>query len=197
MIATLVSAALVSLVARCAPDVGPVTMSAIVVYESDGRPYAIGDNTTRRSYFPVDRASATHLAARLIGAGHDIDIGYAQINITNVRAYGLDVASAFDPCTNIATGARILRSDYAGAARTFGPGQRALASALSAYDTGGYFAGLGYARAVYAMAATLRFDARPTFVMARRSQITQTRHIEHAARAVRFVPASDVAQGAR
>ena len=189
MIATIVSAALAGFVVKCAPHVGPVTMSAIVAYESGGRPYAIGDNSTRRSYFPGDRASATRLAARLVGAGHDIDVGYAQLNIANVRAYGLDLARAFDPCTNIATGARILRADYAGAARRFGPGQHALASALSAYNTGGYFAGLGYARGVYAMASTLRFDARLTLFIARHTPIAR--------RAMRFVPASIAARGAR
>ena len=179
MIAAIVAAALAGLVARCAPHVGTVTMSAIVAYESGGYPYAIGDNSAHRSYFPADRASATRLATRLVRAGHDLDIGYAQLNIANVRAYGLDLVRAFDPCTNIATGARILRIDYAGAARTFGPGQRALASALSAYNTGGYFAGLGYARGVYAMAT----------VIARQSSVGR--------RAVPFVPARTIARVAR
>lgn len=197
MIATIVSAALAGLVARCAPQVGPVTMSAIVAYESGGRPYAIGDNTARRSYFPGDRANATRLAARLIGAGHDIDVGYAQLNIANVRAFGLDLETAFDPCTNIAIGARILRTDYEGAARRFGPGQRALASALSAFNTGGYFAGLGYARGVYAMASTLQFDTRPTYVIAHRMLPTRSRRGELAIRAVPFVPAADRGRGMR
>ncbi len=177
VIATVVSLALAQLVARCAPHVGPLTMSAIVAYESGGRPYAIGDNTARRAYFPNDRVQATQLATRLLRAGHDIDVGYAQINTSNFRAFGLDLERAFEPCTNLATGSRILRADYAGAARAFGPGQRALASALSAYNTGGFFAGLTYARDVYAIAATLRYERR-------------TPRVPQAMRAVPFVPAA-------
>ena len=145
--------ALAQLLARCAPDVGPVTMSAIVVHESGGRPNAIGDNTARRSYDAADRAMATALAVRLLHRGHNIDVGYTQINSSNFGTYGLNAATAFDPCTNVAVGGLILRGDYNAAARRYGPGQTALVHALSAYNTGGYWGGLGYARAVYATAA--------------------------------------------
>ncbi len=153
----IVPVALAGLVAACAPRVGPVTMSAVIAYESAGRPYAIGDNTEHRSYFPSNASAAEALARRLLAAGHNIDVGYAQLNSANFARFGLGAASAFDPCTNIAAGARILRDAYAGAARTYGPGQVALVHALSAYNTGGYWAGLGYARGVYATAATLRY----------------------------------------
>jgi type IV secretion system protein VirB1 len=130
-------------------------MSAVVTYESGARPYAIGDNTVRRSYFPQGPDEAVRLATNLLSAGHDLDLGYAQVNIANVRAAGLDLASAFDPCTNVALGARILRIDYARAAARYGAGQTALVHALSAYNSGGFFAGLSYARGVYAVAARL------------------------------------------
>jgi type IV secretion system protein VirB1 len=157
VIAMLVPFALSALLERCAPKVGPVTMSAIIVHESGGRPNAIGDNTTRRSYDPADRAAATRLANRLLASGHNIDVGYAQINSSNFGAYGLSAATAFDQCTNVAVGGRILRGDYVVAARTYGAGQMALVHALSAYNTGGYWSGLGYARAVYATAAHLHY----------------------------------------
>jgi type IV secretion system protein VirB1 len=78
--------ALASIVSHCAPAIGRVTMSAVVAYESGARPYAIGDNTSRRSYFPADRDDALELASDLTRAGHDIDVGYAQVNVANVRA---------------------------------------------------------------------------------------------------------------
>jgi len=149
--------ALAHLIATCAPRVGPVTMNAIVVYESGGRRYAIGDNTARRSYFPPDAPSAEARALNLLRAGHNIDAGYAQVNSANFARLGLDARSVFEPCTNVAAGARILRDAYARAARTYGPGQVALVHALSAYNTGGYWAGLGYARDVYATARMLRY----------------------------------------
>lgn len=159
MIAAVAPFALAAIIARCAPRIGAVTMSAIVAYESGDRPYAIGDNTVRRSYFPSDLGRAETIAASLVREGHSIDVGYAQINIANISRFGLGLRDAFDPCTNVATGARLLEDAYAGARRTFGPGQVALGHALSVYNTGGYFAGLAYARGVYAMAATLRHTA--------------------------------------
>ncbi len=150
---------LTQLLSHCAPRVGKSTMSAVVVYESGARPYAIGDNTVRRSYFPAERAVAERLAGRLLRAGHSLDVGYAQIDSGNFAALGLDVSSAFEPCANLAAGARILETAYRGAARRYGPGQTALVHALSAYNTGGYWAGLAYARGVYATAAALRYAA--------------------------------------
>lgn len=152
----IVPLALAHLLSACAPRIGRLTMSAIVVYESGARPYAIGDNTTRRSYFPNDRRSGETLANRLLAAGHNIDVGYAQINSSNFASLGLDVHRALAPCDNLQAGASILAGDYAGAVRAYGPGQTALVHALSAYNTGGYWAGLGYADGVYATAATLR-----------------------------------------
>lgn len=142
-------------------------MSAVVVHESGARPYAIGDNTIRRSYFPTSAKAAIALATSLLQRGHDLDLGYAQINSANLRPYHLTVARAFDACTNVATASRILGGDYAGARRRFGPGQAALAHALSAYNSGGYYARLGYARDVYATAATLRYERSFGIVHAR------------------------------
>ena len=82
----LVAYALATLFARCAPAVGHVTMSALVAYESGTNAYAIGDNTARRSYFPARRADALRLATALVDAGHDIDVGFAEINVANVHA---------------------------------------------------------------------------------------------------------------
>jgi len=183
VIATVVSATLAVLLDRCATGVGPTTMRAIVTYESGARPYAIGDNTIRRSYFPIDRSSAIVLASSLLRAGHDIDVGYAQVNVRNFDAYGLDVTRALDPCTNVATGSRILRAAYARAARRFGPGQVALAHALSAYNSGGFYAGAAYARGVYATAANLR--------VARREPATFVARTNGAMRAVPFIARED------
>jgi type IV secretion system protein VirB1 len=136
-------------------------MGALVAYESAGNPNAVGDNTGRRSYAPATRADAEMLAVRLLRAGHRIDAGYAQIDSDNFARLGLDPSDVFDPCLNIAAGAAILSENYERAARRFGPGQAALVHALSAYNTGGYWAGLGYARGVYASAAALRFEGAP------------------------------------
>lgn len=147
--------ALSILLARCAARVGPVTMSAVVLYESGGRPFAIGDNTARRAYFPARRAAAVALAQRLLAAGHNIDVGYAQVNSANFAAYGLDAPSALDPCTNLAVGSRLLQRAYVDARRQ--NAGDALVRALSAYNTGNFWAGMSYVRNVYRTAAALRF----------------------------------------
>jgi type IV secretion system protein VirB1 len=155
----LLPVALLTLMRTCAPSIGPLTMGAIVVYESGARPYAIGDNATHRSYDPPTPEKALRLATTLLRAGHTIDVGYAQVDSSNFAAYGLTAERALEPCTNLATASRILQADYARSERTFGPGQTALFHALSLYNSGNGWAATRYAAAVYATAAGL--GARP------------------------------------
>ena len=169
----LLTAALIAFLSTCAPGVGPVTMAAIVQHESGWSAYAIGDNTTRRAYFPRSSRQATTIAEELLREGHSIDAGMAQINSGNWRKYGLNAASVFDPCTNVSVGARIINADYWGAVRMFGPGQLALWHALQAYNSGSYFAASKYANAVWADGLAISFTPRtqiartPTPVKAR------------------------------
>jgi type IV secretion system protein VirB1 len=128
--------ALAALIRHCAPAVAPATMTAIVHVESGGDPFAIGDNTTRRSYYPRDRATAERLARRLLGVGHLLDIGIAQIDSMNFAGFGVTAGTIFDPCINLSIGARILSGDYAVAARRYGPDQIALWHAIGMYNTG-------------------------------------------------------------
>ena len=95
---TLHALALAALIRHCAPAVAPSTMAAIVQVESGGNPLAIGDNTTRRSYYPRDRPTAERLARRLLGAGHLLDIGIAQIDSMNFAGFGVTAHTIFDPC---------------------------------------------------------------------------------------------------
>jgi type IV secretion system protein VirB1 len=144
--------ALAALIRQCAPAVAPSTMAAIVQVESGGDPLAIGDNTTRRSYYPRDRATAERLARRLLNAGHLLDIGIAQIDSMNFAGFGVTSHTIFDPCTNLNVGARILSGDYAFAARRYGDGQIALRHAIGMYNTGRLNAGARYIARVFAAA---------------------------------------------
>jgi type IV secretion system protein VirB1 len=148
----LAAIALAALIHRCTTSVGETTIRAVVAYESSSHPYAIGDNTIRHAYYPSQYDEAVRLATALVERDHDIDIGYMQLNIETIRSAGLDIASALEPCTNLRLGADILRHDYARAVRRWGPGQPALARALSAYNSGGYDR-FAYVRAVYASAS--------------------------------------------
>jgi type IV secretion system protein VirB1 len=144
--------ALAALTLRCAPEIAPMTMTAIVQVESGGDPLAIGDNTARRSYHPSDRASAEALAHRLIEAGHSVDLGMAQIDNVNFARLAVNARMLFDPCMNLRAGAEILSEDYALAQRRFGSGQIALRHAIGMYNTGHLDRGATYVRRVLAVA---------------------------------------------
>ena len=160
--------ALSALIARCAPHVPPVTMAAIVAVESGGDPLAIGDNTTRRSYNPSDRATAEALARRLIATGHSVDLGIAQINDANLAHLALSLHTVFDACANLSAGAEILAHDYAIATRRFGPGQAALRHAIGMYNAGSLDEGASYVRRVMLAAGmALSYGLDPRLIATR------------------------------
>lgn len=144
--------ALAALIAHCAPNVAPATMTAIVEVESGGNSLAIGDNTAGRSYYPSDRASAESLVHRLLEAGHSIDAGIAQIDSMNFAGFRVSVHTIFDPCTNLSIGARILGDDYAFAVRRYRDSQIALRHAIGMYNTGRLNGGTRYIARVLAAA---------------------------------------------
>jgi len=132
----------------CVAGVAPRTMAAIVSVESSGWPLTIHDNTTQESLTFRTRAAAENAATQRMAQGHNLDLGLAQINQNNLRAYGLGVHEVFDPCTNLRTGAAILREAYTSSVARFGPGQVALRHALSAYNSGSLFAAPAYVQRV-------------------------------------------------
>lgn len=137
-------------------------MMAIVKVESGGNPLAINVNGPRRlARQPNSRAEALAWSQWLIGNGYSIDMGLAQVNSANFRKLGTNASAMIDPCANLAAGASILASRYAGAASRTGGGQEALRAALSAYNTGNTHAGFsnGYVGKVAAAAA--RPERRP------------------------------------
>jgi len=160
--------ALANLITQCAPGIAPSTMAAIVQVESGGNPFAIDDNTTRRSYYPRDRGSAETLASQLTSAGHLVDAGIAQIDSMNFARLGVNVNTIFDPCTNLRAGSQILSSDYDFAKRRYGSGQIALRHAIGMYNTGRLDGGSGYVQQVLAAAGIYeQYGAMPPIVAER------------------------------
>jgi type IV secretion system protein VirB1 len=157
--------ALAAQIERCAPQVSPVTMTALVRVESGGDALAIHDNTTKRSYHPRDRAAAEATAKSLLALAHSIDLGISQIDNVNLSQLGLSVHTVFDACTNLGAGARVLASDYAFAVRRYGPGQVALRHAIGMYNTGRLDAGARYVRKVLLAAGIDEvYDPRPRMI---------------------------------
>lgn len=89
------------------------------------------------------KAAAVTAAVAAVARGDSVDMGLAQINSRNLPALELSVDQVFDPCTNLAAGARILAAGY----------QRtgSLTGALSAYNTGRSDSkiGVAYAQKVF------------------------------------------------
>lgn len=161
------------LIARCAPQVHPQTLSAIVDVESGGWPWAINDNTTGSSMFLSSYGVAVSTAAQLISRGDSVDLGLAQINSGNLDWLHLTVASVFDPCSNIAAGARVLTNCYERASSHFGHAiaQRfpyaTVRYAVSCYNTNSLFAGGRYVEKV--VAAAYQLGSLPNYAVRRLS----------------------------
>jgi type IV secretion system protein VirB1 len=123
----------------CAANVAPVTLAAVIRVESTGNPLALHVNgLVGPQPHPTTVVDAVNLAERAIRLGYTVDLGLMQVNSRNLAALGYSIRQILDPCTNIRGGASILTADYAGATRSRGEGQAALAAALSAYNTGDF-----------------------------------------------------------
>ena len=150
--AAVIAAALLA----CALNVHPVTIDAVVRVESGGDVLAIHVNGLPGVQpHPLNFNDAVRIAKLYISRGFSADLGLTQINSRNLAPLGLTVEQAFDPCTNINGGARILTDDYFVAVHSYGEGQTALKAALSAYNTGNQSAGFfnGYVARYYGQKA--------------------------------------------
>jgi len=149
-----------TLLVACGPAVHPYTTAALIVAESKGNPYAIGDNTTKRSYFPSTKPEAVALASKLLQSGHRLDMGLTQISSPWLKPWAVSLDQVFDACTNIRLGTYILADNYQRCA-TSGLGEKdALLCALSRYNTGTATGGYEYVYRVLATAnvyADLRY----------------------------------------
>lgn len=124
------------LIEICAIDTHPKTVMAVIRVESAGNYLAIGVNGNlklRKAQSPKD---AAQLAQYAMSKGYSVDVGLMQINSNNILRFGLSLEEAFNPCTNIRLGTKILSSNYSNAVDYHGEGQGALKAALSAYNTG-------------------------------------------------------------
>lgn len=156
---------LLEMIERCAPTVHPETMRAIISAESRGHQFAIADagpvnmpwserKALVQSHYmgSVDEAEAK--ATALIAKGHTVSLGLSQVNDRNLSKLGVSVRDMFEPCANLSAGGKILTDFYQRAAKNFGPGEKALRAAISAYNSGSWIRGEkeGYVNVVYEQA---------------------------------------------
>ncbi len=135
-----------ALLQKCAPEVAPVTMAAIVQGESGGDAYAINDNTSGLHYFPETRSQAVAIARTLIAAGHKIDMGLGQVDSENLGWLHMGIRQTFNACDNLNAAQRILVEAYHQAGAN---GAQSLPGAFEAYNSGRTWGDQRYAQVVF------------------------------------------------
>jgi len=143
-----------TLARRCAPNVHPNTMKAVVTIESSHNPYAIGVVGGYLSRQPQNMDEAMEAVNMLESQGFNYSLGISQVNKHNLKRVGLDYESAFDQCKNLRGGSIILQDCFISAKEKGMNDREALEAALSCYYSGNFTTGikLGYVDKVYAAA---------------------------------------------
>lgn len=121
-------------------------MAHVVDVESGANPYAIGVVGGQLERQPKNLAEALATVHMLDTKGYNYSLGVAQVNRANLGKYGLDsYEKAFEPCPNLAAGARILAACYTASGSDWG-------KAFSCYYSGNFTTGFrdGYVQKVYA-----------------------------------------------
>ena len=139
-----------ALARRCAPGVEARLMGRVATVESSGNPYAIGVVGGHLSRQPKNLREALATVAELDADGWNYSLGLVQVNVHNLSKYGQTPQGVFDPCTNLKTGADILRACYERAAPHSADVDAAVYAALSCYYSGNFVGGAAYARKVAA-----------------------------------------------
>jgi type IV secretion system protein VirB1 len=141
-------------------DIPKTVMEAIVSVESSNNPFAIGVVGDRLVRQPKSLDEAMSTVKKLERLGKNYSVGLAQLNKGNFQRFNVrDVADAFDKCTNVALGARVLVD-------CFDRSDKDLGKALSCYYSGNFSTGFehGYVQKVLQKlsAATPKPSAAPT-----------------------------------
>ena len=129
-----------ALVIACAPLIAQDTARALIHVESGGNPFAIGVVGGALVRQPTSLREALATTAALDAAGWNYSVGLGQINKRNFGRYGLVVATAFEPCANLAAMQHILGDCFSRASRR-APTQAALRDAFSCYYSGNFLTG--------------------------------------------------------
>ena len=131
----------IALAQQCAPTVAPQTMAAIVNVESSYNPYAIGVVKGRLERQPNNKQEAVATAKALAAAGWNFSMGVAQVNRYNLPKYHITIEQAFEPCTNLWAGSKILEECFLRADDNKRSAQQALKAAISCYYSGNFTRG--------------------------------------------------------
>jgi type IV secretion system protein VirB1 len=126
------------LAARCAPDIDPITLAAVVRTESSFNPFAIGVVGRPLARQPRTLTEALATANALQQQGANFSLGWAQVNRFNLLQLGETYAGMFEPCRNLKAGGAILQACYQRAKGKIANEQQALRAAFSCYYSGNF-----------------------------------------------------------
>lgn len=121
-------------------------MHHVVQVESAFNPYAIGVVGGRLVRQPRNLPEALATVRMLEGRGFNFSLGLAQVNRYNLAKYGIEsYEKAFEPCTNLTAGSKILAECYHRASGDWG-------KSFSCYYSGNFSTGFrhGYVQKIYA-----------------------------------------------
>ncbi|WP_345781346.1 lytic transglycosylase domain-containing protein [Pseudoxanthomonas sp.] len=124
-------------------------MHHVVQVESSANPYAIGVVGGKLVRQPRTLEEAVATAEMLERRGYNFSLGLAQVNRYNLQKYGIaSYNQAFDGCTSLRAGSRILSECHARANGDWG-------SAFSCYYSGNFTTGYrhGYVQKIFASMA--------------------------------------------
>ncbi|MCU7800871.1 MAG: lytic transglycosylase domain-containing protein [gamma proteobacterium symbiont of Lucinoma myriamae] len=130
-----------ALAQQCAPKVAPTTMARIVNVESNYNPYAIGVVNGHLTRQPKNLNEAVATVKALVAKDWNFSVGLAQVNRYNLTKYNVSYEQAFDPCTSLRIGSKILEKCFVRAKKRTENAQTALESAFSCYYSGNFTRG--------------------------------------------------------
>lgn len=148
-----VSASVMELAKKCAPNVNPLTMGYLVNHESGSQPFRLNVNGGHKLPMdPKNEKEAREVIDWLQARNYNFDVGYGQVNSANFEGLGVTAENLLDGCNNLRASAVVLTGCYERARKTMGEGQQALRHALSCYNTGSQTKGIanGYVAKVEA-----------------------------------------------
>jgi type IV secretion system protein VirB1 len=126
-----------ALILACGAAIHADLLGAVALVESGGNPLALAINGSVELVRPPrDRADAVAMASWLAAHGYNFDAGLAQVNSANFARLGVDTSTVFEPCVNLRAAAKILGACRKRAREHGLSGARAIAAALSCYNTG-------------------------------------------------------------
>jgi type IV secretion system protein VirB1 len=126
------------LATRCAPDIDPITLAALVRTESSFNQFAIGVVGRPLARQPRTLTEALATADALQQQGANFSLGWAQVNRFNLLQLGETYAGMFEPCRNLKAAGAILQACYQRARGAFATEQQALRAAFSCYYSGNF-----------------------------------------------------------